>query len=139
MGVYTRLEEDYNGRPVYAKEGREQLYVYYFTSQEHGVSLWVIGPEIGEFKAGIRNISPGSCVHDLEKGWKFASRSGVWSDSDPTLTVQCYDFNQDASFESKRISPQPRAIEDEFDSDNAVDEQPRTRSMAVTSKLFIIR
>ena len=28
MGVYTRLYEDYNGRPVYVKEGRDELYVY---------------------------------------------------------------------------------------------------------------
>ena len=111
MGVYQRIQEDYNGRPVYVKQGQEELYVYYFTSQKHGISLWVIGPKVGEFRAGIRNSSPGSCVHDLEKGWKYASRSGVWSDSDPTLTVKCHDFNQENNFESKRISPRPKALD----------------------------
>jgi len=118
MGVYARIKEDYNGRPVYVKQGQEELYVYYFTSQKHGISLWVIGPKVGEFRAGIRNSSPGSCVHDLEKGWKYASRSGVWSDSDPTLTVKCHDFNQESNFESKRISPRPKALD--IDSHNSI-------------------
>ena len=118
MGVYARIKEDYNGRPVYVKQGQEELYVYYFTSQKHGISLWVIGPKVGEFRPGIRNSSPGSCVHDLEKGWKYASRSGVWSDSDPTLTVKCHDFNQESNFESKRISPRPKALD--IDSHNSI-------------------
>ena len=133
MGVYSRLQEDYNGRPVYVKEGREELYVYYFTSQEHGISLWVIGPEIGEFRAGIRNSSPGSCVHDLEKGWKYASRSGVWSDSDPTLIVKCHDFNQEVNFESKRINPKPKAQENDLNGNNVVDDSFRDENKISTS------
>ena len=59
MGTYTRLEREYNGRPAYKKmDGHDPLYVYYFTSQRDGISLWVIGPELGEFIAGIRNSSP---------------------------------------------------------------------------------
>ena len=115
------------------KEGREELYVYYFTSQEHGISLWVIGPTIGEFRAGIRNSSPGSCAHDLKKGWKFASRSGVWSDSDPTLAVKCHDFNQEENFESKRISPKPRVQENELNGNNAVDNFSREEKAFSTS------
>ena len=49
MGVYTRLSREYNGRPAYKKmEGHEPLYVYYFTSHRDGISLWVIGPQLGK-------------------------------------------------------------------------------------------
>ena len=68
MGTYTRLEREYNGKPAYKKmDGHDPLYVYYFTSIKDGISLWVIGPELGQFIAGIRNSFPGDCVHDLRQ------------------------------------------------------------------------
>ena len=90
MGIYSRLSRDFNGRSVYKREGRDPLYVYFFTSQRDNLSLWVIGPQLGQFIAGIRNSKPGACVHDLKTGWKYASRAGVWEDNDPSLTVTCY-------------------------------------------------
>ena len=89
MGSYTRLSRDYNGRAVYKRDGQDPLFVYYFTSQRDQLSLWVIGPQLGQFIAGIRNSKAGNCVHDLVTGWKYASRSGVWEDNDPSLTVTC--------------------------------------------------
>ena len=50
----------------------------------------VIGRQLGQFIAGIRNSKAGSCVHDLKTGWKYASRAGLWEDNDPSLTVTCY-------------------------------------------------
>ena len=46
----------------------------FFFSERDSLSLWVIGPELGQFIAGIRNSDPGDCVHDLGSGWKYASR-----------------------------------------------------------------
>ena len=91
MGVYTRLEREYNGRPAYKKmDGHEPLYVYYFTSIRDGISLWVIGPQLGQFIAGIRNSLPGDCVHDLRRGWTYASREGLWEEDDRSLQVRCH-------------------------------------------------
>ena len=84
IGIYTRQAELYNGEAVYVKTGGgETLYTYFFISETHGVSLWVIGPSLGEFKykmfnefnlnklgefrAGIRNSLSGECVHDLDQ------------------------------------------------------------------------
>ena len=90
MGIYTRLARDFNGRAVYKREGQDTFYVYFFTSQRDQLSLWVIGPQLGQFIAGIRNSRAGNCVHDLKTGWKYASRAGVWEDNDPSLTVSCH-------------------------------------------------
>jgi hypothetical protein len=59
---------------VYRRDGRNPLFIYYFTSERDRLSLWVIGPQLGQFIAGIRNSNQGSCVHDLGSGWKYASR-----------------------------------------------------------------
>ena len=52
-----------------------------------------------------------------DQGWKFASRSGVWADSDPSLAVKCHDFvsdtNGNALFESKKLRPRPKSFEAE--------------------------
>ena len=91
MGVYTRMVREYNGRPAYTKAaGHEPLYVYYFTSHRDGISLWVIGPQLGQFIAGIRNAAAGDCAHGLGSGWTYASRAGVWEDDDPSLAVRCH-------------------------------------------------
>jgi hypothetical protein len=74
MGIYSRADAEYNGRAVYRREGRNPLFIYYFTSERDRLSLWVIGPQLGQFIAGIRNSNPGNCVHDLGSGWKYASR-----------------------------------------------------------------
>ena len=117
IGTYSRQSELFNDKPVYVKKGGgETLYAYYFVSEQHGVSLWVIGPALGEFRAGIRNSDQGDCIHDIGQGWKFASRSGVWADSDPSLTVKCHDFASvkesggggNSLFESKKLRPRPR-------------------------------
>jgi hypothetical protein len=60
---------------VYRRDGRNPLFIYYFTSERDRLSLWVIGPQLGQFIAGIRNSNPGNCVHELGSGWKYASRS----------------------------------------------------------------
>ena len=59
---------------VYRRDGRNPLFIYYFTSERDRLSLWVIGPQLGQFIAGVRNSNPGTCVHDLGSGWKYASR-----------------------------------------------------------------
>ncbi|XP_023348017.1 uncharacterized protein LOC111716763 isoform X2 [Eurytemora carolleeae] len=74
MGIYTRVDNKYNGRPVYRRQGRNSLFIYFFTSERDQLSLWVIGPELGQFIAGIRNSKPANCVHELVSGWKYASR-----------------------------------------------------------------
>ena len=104
MGTYTRLSRDYNGRAVYKRDGQDPLFVYYFTSQRDQLSLWVIGPQLGQFIAGIRNSKAGSCVHDLVTGWKYASRAGVWEDNDPSLTVTCLNSGQARTSQDKKIS-----------------------------------
>ena len=44
MGVYTRLEREYNGRPAYKKmDGHEPLYVYYFTKTQTFLQIDVAG------------------------------------------------------------------------------------------------
>ena len=115
IGVYKRQPELFNNKPVYAKKAGSQdtLYTYYFISEEHGVSLWVIGPDIGQFRAGIRNSGAGDCVHGLDSSWKFASRSGVWSDDDDSLSVKCHDSSADQSslFESKKLRPRPKSFD----------------------------
>ena len=63
---------------------------YYFTSHRDGISLWVIGPQLGQFIAGIRNAAAGDCAHGLGSGWTYASRAGVWEDDDPSLAVRCH-------------------------------------------------
>ena len=116
IGVYRRHPESYNARPVYVKEtlGREEtLFAYYFISEKHGVSLWVIGPHLGEFRAGIRNSEASPvCLHHLREGWKFASRSGVWADTDPSLTVRCHQAGEEEIFESRKLPLQPRNLSD---------------------------
>ena len=98
MGVYTRLARDFNGRAVYKRVGQDPLYVYFFTSQRDQLSLWVVGPQLGQFIAGIRNSKASKCVHDLVTGWKYAARTGVWEDDDPSLTVKCSKTNQKDTF-----------------------------------------
>ena len=104
MGTYTRLARDFNGRAVYKRDGQDPLFVYYFTSKRDQLSLWVIGPQLGQFIAGIRNSKAGTCVHDLVTGWKYASRAGVWEDNDPSLTVTCQNTVQAATSQNKKIS-----------------------------------
>ena len=62
----------------------------------------------------LKQISP-SFLFLLDQGWKFASRSGVWADSDPSLAVKCHDFvsdtNGNALFESKKLRPRPKLAE----------------------------
>ena len=119
IGLYTRQPALHNGQPVYVREragAGATLYTYFFVSEEHGVSLWVVGPQLGQFRAGIRNSGRGSCVHDLATGWKFAARSGVWADTDPSLRVQCRALAPASDtgarvFESKKLRPRPRAFE----------------------------
>ena len=55
------------------------------------MSLWVIGPELGKFIAGIRNDDNPICVHDAEGPWRYASKAGVWKADDPTLQVKCFE------------------------------------------------
>ena len=59
--------------------------------QSENFSNWVIGPELGKFIAGIRNDDTSVCVHGLKKAWKYASKAGVWKEDDQTLTVKCYE------------------------------------------------
>lgn len=47
---------------------------FILSSERDQLSLWVIGPELGQFIAGIRNSKPANCVHELVSGWKYASR-----------------------------------------------------------------
>lgn len=63
--------------------------------QSENFSNWVIGPELGKFIAGIRNDETSVCVHGLSKAWKYASKAAVWKDDDPTLTVKCYEPEDD--------------------------------------------
>jgi hypothetical protein len=59
--------------------------------QSENFSNWVIGPELGKFIAGIRNDDTSICVHGLKKAWKYASKAGVWKEDDQSLTVKCYE------------------------------------------------
>jgi hypothetical protein len=43
MGIYSRADAEYNGRAVYRREGRNPLFIYYFTSERDRLSLWVPG------------------------------------------------------------------------------------------------
>jgi hypothetical protein len=52
--------------------------------------LWVIGPELGKFIAGLRNDGAPACVHEATERWRYASRAGLWKEDDPTLQVKCY-------------------------------------------------
>ena len=49
-----------------------------------------MGPELGEFIAGIRNEDDQQCVTDETK-WLYASRASVWKSDDRSLVVECYD------------------------------------------------
>nr|XP_040563791.1 uncharacterized protein LOC121114036 isoform X4 [Lepeophtheirus salmonis] len=90
LGAYNKISDSYNGRFAYEREGREQLYIYFFKSQADSLNLWVIGPELGQFIAGIRNDGQETCIHKTAQEWKYASRAGVWKDDDPTLAVECF-------------------------------------------------
>lgn len=104
MGVYTRLARDFNGHAVYKRVGQDPLYVYFFTSQRDQLSLWVVGPQLGQFIAGIRNSKASKCVHDLVTGWKYAARTGVWEDDDPSLTVRCFNERSDQTNQKDRFT-----------------------------------
>lgn len=58
--------------------------------QGDDLSLWVMGPELGEFIAGIRSERGPACVHDKGLRWLYASRASVWKADDRTLTVKCF-------------------------------------------------
>ena len=62
----------------------------YILIQPDNLSLWVIGPELGKFIAGIRNDGSESCVYNNREPWRYASRAGIWKEDDKTLTVKCY-------------------------------------------------
>ena len=49
-----------------------------------------MGPELGEFIAGIRNEDNQQCVTD-ETRWLYASRASVWKSDDRSLTVKCHE------------------------------------------------
>ncbi len=63
-----------------------------FARQADNLNLWVMGPELGEFIAGIRNSEGPPCVHDVtpRSKWLYASRASVWKSDDPTLQVKCF-------------------------------------------------
>ena len=69
--------------------------------QRDQLSLWVVGPQLGQFIAGIRNSKASKCVHDLVTGWKYAARTGVWEDDDPSLTVKCFNDKRDQKIKQK--------------------------------------
>ena len=70
----------------------QRILAQYISSfQSENFSNWVIGPELGKFIAGIRNDDTSVCVHGLKKAWKYASKAGVWKEDDQTLTVKCYE------------------------------------------------
>ncbi len=48
-----------------------------------------MGPELGEFIAGIRNEKGPTCVHEATD-WLYASRASVWKGDDPSLQVKCF-------------------------------------------------
>jgi hypothetical protein len=48
-----------------------------------------MGPELGEFIAGIRNEAGPTCVHEGTR-WLYASRASVWKSDDDTLKVKCF-------------------------------------------------
>ena len=123
MGTYTRLPRDFNGRAVYRSVGQDPLYVYFFTSQRDQLSLWVVGPQLGQFIAGIRNSKASRCVHDLGTGWRYAARTGVWEDDDPSLTVKCA---QGKSSQNASQKDKFSAVLDEVFLDNA---QPSLQSV----------
>jgi hypothetical protein len=58
--------------------------------QADDLNLWVIGPELGKFIAGIKNDENAICVHDLKSEWRYASKAGIWKQDDPTLQVKCF-------------------------------------------------
>ena len=58
--------------------------------QADNLNVWVMGPELGEFIAGIRNEDNQQCVTD-ETRWLYASRASVWKSDDRSLTVKCYE------------------------------------------------
>ena len=49
-----------------------------------------MGPELGEFIAGIRSEGGPACVHDNDVRWLYASRSSVWKGDDSSLVVKCF-------------------------------------------------
>lgn len=58
--------------------------------QDDQLELWVMGPELGEFIAGIRSENGSPCVHDESLQWLYASRASVWKADDRSLTVKCF-------------------------------------------------
>ena len=71
-------------------ESFEKILCLTFTLQEDNLSLWVIGPELGKFIAGIRNDDDAQCVESNSGPWRYASRAGLWKSDDKTLDVKCY-------------------------------------------------
>ena len=61
-----------------------------FPPQADNLNVWVMGPELGEFIAGIRNEDDQQCVTD-ETRWLYASRASVWKSDDRSLAVKCYE------------------------------------------------
>ena len=59
-------------------------------TQADNLNVWVMGPELGEFIAGIRNEDNQQCVTD-ETRWLYASRASVWKSDDRSLRVKCYE------------------------------------------------
>ena len=58
--------------------------------QADNLNVWVMGPELGEFIAGIRNEDDQQCVTG-ETRWLYASRASVWKSDDRSLAVKCYE------------------------------------------------
>ncbi len=90
LGNYKKIA-DYNGHAAYEQEGKSQLYIYFYSSPPDNLEMWVIGPELGEFIAGIRNEARSACVHEAhqESRWLYAARSARWKADDATLNVAC--------------------------------------------------
>ena len=114
IGTYNKIS-NYNGHHAYEREGKERLYIYFYSSlvrprqdfllsiprfvharivafppQADNLNVWVMGPELGEFIAGIRNEDDQQCVTD-ETRWLYASRASVWKSDDRSLAVKCYE------------------------------------------------
>ena len=60
--------------------------------QADNSNMWLMGPELGEFIAGIGSENDQHCMTD-ETRWLYASRASAsgWKSDDRSLTVKCYE------------------------------------------------
>ena len=85
MGSYSLTGQYSQGRPVYSRDGEEEVELRYVNDVAHHWSGWVVGE--GQGLGNLSHDGDTDCPSQLSQDWDVAQGEGWLADS--SLSVQC--------------------------------------------------